>query len=131
MMFGASFLLAALFLGVALASPLLGERAAAVSLYPDPPKIKGDFFFVHDPSLVQRKTDGKYFLYTTHDKGGIITADNLTGYVTCSCSCLFPFLCVYCSPWKKVGSIVPNNSTIDLRTSPSAPLRSDSRLSYS
>ncbi|KAJ7837115.1 glycoside hydrolase family 43 protein [Mycena leptocephala] len=65
------------------------------SLFPDPLPIKGPFFFVHDPSLVQR-TDGKYFLFTTHDKAGIITATHLDG------------------PWTEVGSILPNNSTIQL-----------------
>ncbi|KAJ7213138.1 glycoside hydrolase family 43 protein [Mycena pura] len=63
--------------------------------FPEPLPIKGPFFFVHDPSLVQRD-DGKYFLFTTHDKAGIITADNLAG------------------PWTEVGSILPNNSTIQL-----------------
>ncbi|OCH91227.1 glycoside hydrolase family 43 protein [Obba rivulosa] len=64
--------------------------------FPDPLPVEGDFFFVHDPSLVQRQSDGKYFLFTTHDKGGIITADNLAG------------------PWTVVGSILPNNSSIQL-----------------
>ncbi|KDQ57494.1 glycoside hydrolase family 43 protein [Jaapia argillacea MUCL 33604] len=64
--------------------------------FPDPLNITGPFFFVHDPSLVQRQTDGKYFLFTTHDKAGIITADNLAG------------------PWTEVGSILPNNSSIPL-----------------
>ncbi|EMD39838.1 glycoside hydrolase family 43 protein [Gelatoporia subvermispora B] len=64
--------------------------------FPDPLPLEGDFFFVHDPSLVQRRSDGKYFLFTTHDKGGIITADNLAG------------------PWTVVGSILPNNSSIQL-----------------
>lgn len=48
--------------------------------FPDPLPIKGPFFFVHDPSLVQRE-DGKYFLFTTHDKAGIITARHLEGCV--------------------------------------------------
>lgn len=50
------------------------------SPFPDPLPIKGPFFFVHDPSLVQRQ-DGKYFLFTTHDKAGIITATDLEGCV--------------------------------------------------
>ncbi|KAF7309074.1 Glycoside hydrolase family 43 protein [Mycena kentingensis (nom. inval.)] len=68
--------------------------AAAVA-FPDPLPISGPFFFVHDPSLVQR-ADGKYFLFTTHNKAGIITADSFGG------------------PWTEVGSIVPNNSSIQL-----------------
>ncbi|KAJ7354462.1 glycoside hydrolase family 43 protein [Mycena albidolilacea] len=65
------------------------------TLFPDPLPIQGPFFFVHDPSLVQRE-DGKYFLFTTHDKAGIITATHLNG------------------PWTEVGSILPRNSTIQL-----------------
>ncbi|KAJ7121949.1 glycoside hydrolase family 43 protein [Mycena crocata] len=73
----------------------LGFFRHAQSLFPDPLPIKGHFFFVHDPSLVQRQ-DGKYFLFTTHDKAGIITATNMEG------------------PWTEVGSILPNKSTIQL-----------------
>ncbi|KAJ7475441.1 glycoside hydrolase family 43 protein [Mycena galericulata] len=68
---------------------------AVASSFPDPLPLKGPFFFVHDPSLVQRQ-DGKYFLFTTHDKAGIITATHLDG------------------PWEEVGSILPNDSTIQL-----------------
>ena len=48
--------------------------------FPDPLPLTGPFFFVHDPSIVQR-ADGKYFLFTTHNKAGIITADRLQGLV--------------------------------------------------
>ncbi|KAF8181645.1 glycoside hydrolase family 43 protein [Mycena galopus ATCC 62051] len=68
---------------------------AMAAVFPDPLPIKGPFFFVHDPSLVQRG-DGKYFLFTTHDKAGIITATHLNG------------------PWTEVGSILPDNSSIQL-----------------
>ncbi|EJF59885.1 glycoside hydrolase family 43 protein [Dichomitus squalens LYAD-421 SS1] len=71
---------------------IVGSLAA----FPDPLALSGDSFFVHDPSLVQRVSDGKYFVFTTHNKGGIITATNLAG------------------PWTSVGSILPNNSTINL-----------------
>ncbi|OBZ69045.1 putative arabinan endo-1,5-alpha-L-arabinosidase A [Grifola frondosa] len=50
----------------------------------------------HSDHLIQRKSDEKYFLFTTHDKAGIITADNLAG------------------PWTEVGSILPENSSIQL-----------------
>jgi arabinan endo-1,5-alpha-L-arabinosidase len=53
----------------------IATRAAA---FPDPLLLKGPFFFVQDPSLVQRD-DGKYFLFTTYDKVGIITATHLNG----------------------------------------------------
>ncbi|KAI8978699.1 endo-1,5-alpha-L-arabinosidase [Trametes punicea] len=65
--------------------------------YPDPLKLTGDFVYVHDPSLIQRESDGKYFLFTSHSEAGIITADDLAG------------------PWTQVGSILPNGSAIDLR----------------
>ena len=55
----------------------LGSLAA----FPDPLRLTGRQFFVHDPSLVQRQSDGKYFLFTTHNRGGIFTATNLAGYV--------------------------------------------------
>ena len=56
-----------------------------LAAFPDPLALTGGFFFVHDPSLVQRASDGKYFLFTTHNKGGIITATNLAGYVGSCC----------------------------------------------
>ena len=55
--------------------------AGSLAAFPNPLTLTGDSFFVHDPSLVQRASDGKYFLFTTHNKGGIITATNLAGYV--------------------------------------------------
>ncbi|KAJ7315187.1 glycoside hydrolase family 43 protein [Mycena albidolilacea] len=64
-------------------------------MFPDPLPLKGPFFFVQDPSLVQRD-DGKYFLFTTYDKVGIVTATYLNG------------------PWTEVGSILPHNSSIQL-----------------
>ncbi|CDO69897.1 Glycoside Hydrolase Family 43 protein [Trametes cinnabarina] len=64
--------------------------------YPDPLKLTGDFVYVHDPSLIQRESDGKYFLFTSHNKAGIITAGDLDG------------------PWTEVGSILPSGSVIDL-----------------
>ncbi|KAI0667727.1 glycosyl hydrolase [Trametes maxima] len=64
--------------------------------FPDPLELTGDFVYVHDPSLIQRESDGKYFLFTSHSKAGIITADNLAG------------------PWTQVGSILPQNSSINL-----------------
>ncbi|KAJ7057709.1 glycoside hydrolase family 43 protein [Mycena amicta] len=70
--------------------------ASAQPTFPNPLPLTGPFFFVHDPSLVQRPSDGKYFLFTTHDKAGIITADRLEG------------------PWTVVGSILPDNSSIQL-----------------
>lgn len=56
------------------ASPL----APAVT-FPDPLALTGPHVYIHDPSLIQRESDGKYFLFTSHDKAGIVTADNLAG----------------------------------------------------
>ncbi|KAJ7793732.1 glycoside hydrolase family 43 protein [Mycena olivaceomarginata] len=83
-------------LGFALSACLASGTWATKTAFPNPLPIKGPFFFVHDPSLVQRESDGKYFLFTTHDKAGIITATHLDG------------------PWKEVGSILPHNSSIQL-----------------
>ena len=59
---------------------ILALFLGALAAYPNPLTLTGNSFFVHDPSLVQRASDGKYFLFTTHNKGGIITATNLAGY---------------------------------------------------
>ncbi|KAI0632307.1 endo-1,5-alpha-L-arabinosidase [Trametes polyzona] len=75
----------------------LGSLAAPLApAFPDPLPLKGDHVYVHDPSLIQRQSDGKYFLFTSHDKAGIITADDLAG------------------PWTEIGSILPDGSSIDL-----------------
>ena len=63
---------------------LLGFVVRNLAAFPNPLALTGASFFVHDPSLVQRASDGKYFLFTTHNKGGIITAANLAGYVNSS-----------------------------------------------
>ncbi|EPQ57247.1 glycosyl hydrolase [Gloeophyllum trabeum ATCC 11539] len=82
---------------LSLACSAIGVPAPdAAAAYPNPLALQGPSFFVHDPSLVQRQSDGKYFLFTTHDKGGILTATQLAG------------------PWTEVGSILPNDSTIQL-----------------
>ena len=60
---------------------VLSFCAGSLAAFPNPLTLTGTSFFVHDPSLVQRASDGKYFLFTTHNKGGIITATNLAGYV--------------------------------------------------
>ncbi|KAI0769077.1 glycoside hydrolase family 43 protein [Trametes elegans] len=70
----------------------LGSIAAS---FPDPLSLSGTVL-IHDPSLVQRQSDGKYYLFTTHNHGGILTATNLAG------------------PWTSVGSILSSDSTINL-----------------
>lgn len=63
---------------------LLFAFASTVIAFPQPLAITGNWFFAHDPSLVQRASDGKYFLFSTHNGGQIITATNLAGYVSSS-----------------------------------------------
>ncbi|RDX52372.1 glycoside hydrolase family 43 protein [Lentinus brumalis] len=75
---------------------VLGLVSGSVAAFPDPLALTGGSFFVHDPSLVQRASDEKYFLFTTHDLGGILTATNLAG------------------PWTSVGSILSGESSINL-----------------
>ncbi|KAH9851722.1 endo-1,5-alpha-L-arabinosidase [Lenzites betulinus] len=82
-----------LFLAALSFSSIASPLAAA---FPDPLPLTGPFVYVHDPSLIQRESDGKYFLFTSHNKAGIITADNLAG------------------PWTEVGSILPNGASVDL-----------------
>ncbi|OJT10233.1 hypothetical protein TRAPUB_13253 [Trametes pubescens] len=75
----------------------LGSVASPLATtFPDPLALAGDHVYVHDPSLIQRESDGKYFLFTSHDKAGIITADDLAG------------------PWTEIGSVLPDGSSIDL-----------------
>ncbi|KAI0752582.1 glycoside hydrolase family 43 protein [Daedaleopsis nitida] len=69
---------------------------STLAAFPDPLKLTGSSFFVHDPSLVQRTSDGKYFVFTTHNRGGIFTATNLAG------------------PWTAAGSILSQDSSINL-----------------
>ncbi|KAL1856416.1 hypothetical protein VTK73DRAFT_8291 [Phialemonium thermophilum] len=65
-----------------------------VRSYSDPEGCSGDCF-THDPSLVQRH-DGTYFRFSTLDRIGIWTAEDLSG------------------PWNRSGSVLPNGSVIDL-----------------
>ncbi len=66
--------------GIPLLLNLLTLALGVLAAFPDPLKLSGSVL-IHDPSLVQRASDGKYFLFTTHTKGGILTATNLAGYV--------------------------------------------------
>ncbi|OCH91094.1 glycoside hydrolase family 43 protein [Obba rivulosa] len=76
--------------------PLVSLASAVSASFPNPLPLEGDHVYVHDPSLIQRQSDGKYFLFTSHNEAGIITATNLSG------------------PWTEVGSILPNGSSINL-----------------
>ncbi|EIW59347.1 glycoside hydrolase family 43 protein [Trametes versicolor FP-101664 SS1] len=81
--------------GIPLLFSLFTLTLGVLAAFPDPLKLSGSVL-IHDPSLVQRASDGKYFLFTTHNKGGILTATNLAG------------------PWTSVGSILPSDSSINL-----------------
>ncbi len=95
---------------------VLGLVSGSVAAFPDPLALTGGSFFVHDPSLVQRASDEKYFLFTTHDLGGILTATNLAGYVLRFPRIIFVVLNRF-RPWTSVGSILSGESSINLRTS--------------
>ena len=60
---------------------ILAFGLGGLAAFPDPLPLSGSAF-IHDPSLVQRVSDGKYYLFSTHNRGGILTATNLAGYVT-------------------------------------------------
>jgi hypothetical protein len=51
---------------------------------------------VHDPSLIQRSSDGTYFRFSTGNKISYASASSIKG------------------PWTAIGSVVPAGSSIDL-----------------
>ncbi|QMW36983.1 hypothetical protein G4B11_000219 [Aspergillus flavus] len=51
---------------------------------------------IHDPSLIQRESDGTYFRFSTGNRISYATASSIEG------------------PWTAVGSILPDGSSIDL-----------------
>lgn len=67
--------------GIPMLLSLLTLALGILAAFPDPLKLWSSVL-IHDPSLVQRTSDGKYFLFTTHNKGGILTATNLAGCAT-------------------------------------------------
>ena len=60
---------------------ILAFGLGGLAAFPDPLPLSGSAF-IHDPSLVQRVSDGKYYLFSTHNRGGILTSTNLAVYVT-------------------------------------------------
>ena len=55
----------------------------ALAAFPNPLPLSGTAY-IHDPSLIQRVSDGKYYLFSTHNRGAILTATNLAGCVRIS-----------------------------------------------
>ncbi|KAK1148825.1 hypothetical protein N8T08_008710 [Aspergillus melleus] len=51
---------------------------------------------IHDPGLIQRESDGKYFRFSTGNKISYASASSIEG------------------PWEAIGSVLPDGSSIDL-----------------
>ncbi|KAI5296585.1 hypothetical protein KEM52_006206 [Ascosphaera acerosa] len=67
--------------------------AAAASNWPEPGKCVGDCY-AHDPSIVQRESDGLYFKFTTREYLEYATSKSIEG------------------PWTIVGHILPEGSKL-------------------
>lgn len=77
---------------------LYSSAALFVSLahgYANPGSCSGSCN-VHDPSLIQRSSDGTYFRFSTGNKISYASASSIKG------------------PWTAIGSVVPSGSSIDL-----------------
>lgn len=88
-----------MFLGRVLRSltTLLATLATvAEAAYPNPIACTGSSCWSHDPSVVKRASDGKYFRFETGSKIGIWSAGSLTG------------------PWTYQGAAIPAGSKINL-----------------
>ncbi|KAL5354967.1 putative arabinan endo-1,5-alpha-L-arabinosidase A [Aspergillus floccosus] len=73
-------------------APLL---AAAVHGYASPGACSGACN-IHDPSLIRRESDGKYFRFSTGNKISYASASSIKG------------------PWTTIGSMLPDGSSINL-----------------
>lgn len=69
--------------------------AAVAYAYPNPGGCTGACH-THDPGLIQRESDGIYFLFSTGNEISYASAPTLAG------------------PWTEIGSMLPNGSSIDL-----------------
>jgi len=74
---------------------ILLAGSALVHAYSDPGACSGDCN-THDPSVMQRSSDGKYFRFSTGNEIEIATASSLAG------------------PWTNQGSAITGGSSIDL-----------------
>jgi arabinan endo-1,5-alpha-L-arabinosidase len=77
-----------------LSAALLASVPTPVQAYTGPIGCLGDCF-THDPAVVKR-SDGKYFRFSSQDLIGIWTADDLLG------------------PWARSGSVISDASVINL-----------------
>lgn len=80
------------FLASALA---LLSHAFIVHGYADPGACSG-VCNVHDPGLIRRSSDGKYFRFSTGNEISYASASSIEG------------------PWTAVGSVLPGGSSIDI-----------------
>lgn len=69
--------------------------AALVQGYANPGSCSGACN-IHDPSLIQRASDGKYFRFSTGNKISYASASSIAG------------------PWANIGSMLPGGSSINL-----------------
>jgi arabinan endo-1,5-alpha-L-arabinosidase len=72
----------------------LGFAVSLVNTYSDPGPCKGACW-AHDPTIIQRASDSKYFKFNTGTGIEIATASSLSG------------------PWTLEGYVLPNGSSID------------------
>ncbi|CCM00535.1 uncharacterized protein FIBRA_02569 [Fibroporia radiculosa] len=60
--------------------------------WPDPlPITVNNYSYIHDPSMIKRQSDGKYFLFSSGNSVGILSTDSLSG------------------PYALVGSLLSNS----------------------
>lgn len=78
-----------------LAALALFVLPAVQAAYPNPGACSGDCF-AHDPALIKRSSDGKYFRFNTGGKIMIYDSDSLSG------------------PWTFRGAAIPAGSSINL-----------------
>ncbi|KAK3714428.1 hypothetical protein LTR37_007734 [Vermiconidia calcicola] len=81
--------------GFAALTSLLSVFITSVTAYADPLPCEGTCTNTHDPSLIQRASDGTYFRFATGGGMSIHTAPSIQG------------------PWTFVGEVLENGSSID------------------
>lgn len=69
--------------------------ATLASAYPNPGPCTGDCW-AHDPSMIQRDSDGMYFRFSTANGVNTMMSPSIEG------------------PWQDVGEALPNGSKIQL-----------------
>ena len=75
---------------------LVATKAIA---YPNPEPCTGNCSAIHDPSVIQRKSDGTWYRFNTNGNIGIASAPNLTG------------------PWTYDGELLEGGSVIEVSAS--------------